>query len=211
MAELVGFRVASWDTPLRVNPNRQAGRYNYAESTATQYISLHPLASWAEYIRWHDLRDPQALREIRLGVWAIRIIAEDPLALDFDGAEAQGIAAKDLISDDWSRCQALGERLRGDPRAPKLLRVPSAALPGARNLVILGPRVAVPYSFTPIDPIDVPVTLCAVAARPPESLLALVRYHGEDHAEYRAWQRGEPFQLIEPADTLLAKEPHQTD
>ncbi len=211
MAELVGFRVASWDTPLRVNPNRQAGRYNYAESAATQYISLHPLASWAEYIRWHDLRDPHALREIRLGVWAIRILAEDPLALDFDGAEAQGIAAKDLISDDWSRCQALGERLRGDPRAPKLLRVPSAALPGARNVVILGPRVAVPYSFTPIDPIDLPVTLCAAGARPPESLLGLVRYREQDHAEYQAWQRGESYDLIEPADTLLAKELRTTD
>jgi RES domain-containing protein len=205
MTELVGFRVASWDTPLRVNPNRQAGRYNYAESAATQYISLHPLASWAEYIRWHDLREPAALREIRLGVWAIRVIVQDLLVLDYNSAEAQEIRAEDLISDDWGPCQALAERLRAGS-APKVLQVPSAALPGARNLVILGPRVAVPFSFTPIDPTDVPVTLCAAGARPPESLLGLVRYRGQDHTEYQAWQRGEPYELIEPADTLLAKE-----
>ncbi len=108
MTELVGFRVASWDTPLRVNPNRQAGRYNYAESAATQYISLHPLASWAEYIRWHDLREPAALREIRLGVWAIRVIAQDLLVLDYNSAEAQEIRAEDLISDDWGPCPGPG-------------------------------------------------------------------------------------------------------
>ncbi len=206
MTDLAGFRVASWDTPLRVNPNRQPGRFNYAESPPTQYISLHPLASWAEYIRWHDLREPDALREIRLGVWAIRAIAQDLLVLDYNNAEALGIRAEDLISDDWSQCQALAERLRADRRAPAVLQVPSAALPGARNLVILGPRVAVPYSFTPIDPIDVPVTLCAAGARPPESLLGLVRYRGQDHAEYQAWQRGEAYELIEPADTLLAED-----
>lgn len=205
MTELVGFRVASWDTPLRVNPNRQPGRFNYAGSAATQYIALHPLASWAEYMRWHDLREPGALREIRLGVWVIRIIAQDLLVLDYNNAQALGTNAESLISDDWSRCQELAQRLRADRGAPEVLQVPSAALPGARNLVILGPRVAIPYSFTPIDPIDVPVTLCAAGARPPESLLGLVRYRGQDHAEYQAWERGEHYELIEPTDTLLAK------
>ncbi|MGH2833415.1 MAG: RES family NAD+ phosphorylase, partial [Solirubrobacteraceae bacterium] len=171
---------------------------------ATQYIALHPLASWAEYIRWHDLRKPEELREIRLGVWAIRVM-QDPFVLDYNSAEALGIRADDLISDDWSQCQALAERLRTNRRSPTVLQVPSAALPGARNLVILGPRVAVPYSFTPIDLIDIPVTLCAAGARPPESLLRLVRYRGEDHPEYQAWTRGERYELIEPTDTLLAE------
>jgi RES domain-containing protein len=206
MADLLGFRVASWDTPLRVNPNRQPGRFNYAESPATQYITLHPLASWAEYIRWHAVREPRALSEIRLGVWAIRVVVRDLLVIDYNNAESLGIRAEDLISDDWSSCQALAERLRADPRNPKVLQVPSAALPGARNIVILGPRVAIPYSFEPLDELDTPVTLCAAGARPPRSLLDLVRFRGEDHAEYEAWQLGDTYALIEPSDTLLAED-----
>lgn len=206
MPELVGFRVASWDTPLRVNPNRQPGRFNGVESPATQYLGLHPLGSWAEYLRWHGLRHPGELREIRLGVWAVRVIAEKLLVIDYDNAEEHGIRPEDLISDDWTRCQALGDRLRADHRGPRVLQVPSAALPGARNIVMFGPRVAAPYSLDPIDPtVDVPMALCAAGGRPPESLLQLVRYRGEDHAGYRAWRAGRRYELREPADTLLAK------
>lgn len=206
MRELVGFRVASWDTPLRANANRQPGRFNHARSGATQYIALHPLATWAEYLRWHDLRDAAALREIRLGVWAIRVNVEEMLNVDFDNAHELGLSAEDLISDDWSACQAAGERLRSDPGAPKILRTPSAALPGAHNVVILEARVAVPYSFTPIDSVDTPVTLCAAGAQPPKALLELVRFRGAEHAGYRAWRGGEGFELVEPPDELLAEE-----
>jgi RES domain-containing protein len=204
--ELVGFRVASWDTPLRANPNRMAGRFNLARSEATQYIALHPLATWAEYLRWNDLRDPMSLSEIRLGVWAIRVNVEEMLNVDFDNAQVLGLSAEDLISDDWSACQAAAERLRSDHGAPKVLQTPSAALPGARNLVILEARVAVPYSLAPIDSVDTPVTLCATGARPPESLLDLTRFRGEEHAGYRAWLAGETYELVEPSDELLAEE-----
>ena len=196
--------MASWDTPLRVNPNRQPGRWNYADSGATQYIALHPLATWAEYLRWHDLRDPESLREIRLGVWAIRVIADDVLVVGFDNAGTLGLRPEDLISDDWAGCQAAAERLRADPGAPKVLETPSAALPGGRNVVILDARVAIPYGAEPVDEVDVPVSLAAAGARPPTSVLDLVRFRGEPHSEFEAWQRGEQFTLVEPSDALLA-------
>lgn len=205
MPELIGFRVASWDTPLRVNPNRHPGRFNHANSGATQYIALHPLATWAEYMRWHDLREPGALSEIRLGVWAIKVIVDELLSVNYDNAATLDLDPGDLISDDWTACQVAAERLRSDRNAPKVLRTPSAALPGTSNIVILQPRVAIPYSARPLDPIDMPVTLCAAGARPPESLLDLVRFHGQEHIEHQAWQRGEPYQLSEPPDTLLAQ------
>jgi RES domain-containing protein len=212
MRELVGFRVASWDTPLRANPNRAAGRFNQARSGATQYIALHPLATWAEYLRWHDLRDPAALREIRLGVWAIRVNVEEMLSLDFDNAHELGLSAEDLISDDWSACQDPAERLRSDPAGAKVLRTPSAALPGAHNLVILEARVAVPYSFTPIDSVDTPVTLCAAGARPPKALVELVRFRGDGHAGYEAWlDGGTAFELVEPSDELLAEDARRAE
>lgn len=212
MPELAGFRVASWDTPLRVNPNRQPGRWNLADSGATQYIALHPLATWAEYLRWHDVRDPDALQQIRLGVWAIRVIVEDVLVVDFDNVSTLGLDLRpeDLISDDWSGCQAAAEKLRADRAAPKVLETPSAALPGGRNIVILEPRVAIPYRGEPIDEVDMPVTLVAAGAHPPMSLLELVRFRGEAHPEFETWQRGEQFTLIEPSDSLLAQDARDT-
>jgi RES domain-containing protein len=206
MPELAGFRVASWDTPLRVNPNRQPGRWNLPDSGPTQYIALHPLATWAEYLRWHEIRGHERLAQLRLGVWAIRAQVEKPLSVGFDDAARLELEPEALVSDDWSECQAAAERLRGDRSAPKAFVVPSAALPGARNLVILEARVPLPYSYQPLDPIDTPVTLAAAGARPPASLLELIRYRGEVHAELEAWRRGERFQLVEPNDTLLAEE-----
>jgi RES domain-containing protein len=204
--EFVGFRVASWDRPLRVNPNRQPGRWNRTGSAPTQYIALHPLASWAEYLRWHDLREPAQIREIRLGVWAIRVIVDDVRVVRYDTASSIGLRAEDLVDDDWTRCQTAADRLRSDRSAPKVLQTPSAALPGALNVVILGPRVAIPYRLEPIDSGDLPVTLAAAGARPPTSLLDLVRYRGEKHPELAAWQRGERFELIEPDDALVAED-----
>jgi RES domain-containing protein len=204
MTELAGFRVASWDTPLRVNPNRNAGRWNRAGQGVTQYIALHPLATWAEYLRWHGVRDETSAMQHRLGVWAIRVIADDLLILDFDNAQDLGLQPADLVADDWQPCQQVAERLRHDPGAPKLLQVPSAALPGARNLVILEERIAIPYSQEPIEPIDTPVTLAAAGARPPGSLIELVRHRGDPHAELQAWEAGVPYRLVEPSDGLLA-------
>jgi RES domain-containing protein len=203
--------VSSWDTPLRVNPNRQAGRWNHAGSGPTQYIALHPLGTWAEYLRWHELREAGQLRHIRLGVWAIRLLGEPPLLVDYDRASSLELEAEDLVSEDWSACQAAAERLRSDRAAPKSLIVPSAALPGARNLVILEARVAVPYTFDPLHVTDMPVTLAAAGARPPASLLELVRHAGEPHAELDAWRRGVSFQLVEPSDALLADDVGSAD
>ncbi len=70
--------------------------------------------------------------------------------------------------------------------------------------VILEPRVAIPYGFEPIDSVDMPVTLAAAGARPPQSLLELVRRRGQPHPELEAWFRGESFELVEPPDALLA-------
>lgn len=206
MPEYAGFRIASWDTPLRVNANRQAGRWNQADSGPTQYIALHPLATWAEYLRWHDLRDREALRNIRLAVWAIRVIVDDVFELRYDNADELGLRAEDLVADDWTPCQDVAERLRTDRLATHVLITPSAALPGARNVVILDARAPLPYSAEPIDDIDLPVTLAAAGARPPASLLQLVRFRGDPHAEYEAWRRGDPFELIEPSDSVLAED-----
>lgn len=118
------YRISNWDTPLRVNPNRTAGRYNDAGSQATQYMGLHPLGPWAEYLRSNELRDPGELAEHRLRIWAIRVDLSDAKRIDFTNADDFKVSAEDLVGEDHGPCRRLAERLRNDERAPKSIIVP---------------------------------------------------------------------------------------
>lgn len=199
MPELVAYRLAAWDTPFWVRPNRGPARYHDAMAGPTQYLSLHPLGPWAEHLRAHGIREPERLAELRLRLWAVRLEADRVQALDFDSAEQHGLRPADLVSDDHGACRAFADRVRLDPSAPVVWRVPSAALPGTRNLVIFGPRVASAYGAPPIDPeVDLPAAVAADRATTIEGLLARVRHRGERHAELEAWRRGRAYRLEEP-------------
>jgi hypothetical protein len=185
----VAFRIAGWDTPLWVNPNRSAYRFNRSGQDATQYLALHPLGPWAEYLRGENRRTPELLAGLRARLWAIRI-PDDVVerVLGFDGARGFGLEPEDLVADDHERCRAFADALRNDRSAPPLLRVPSAALPGTENLVVFGPRVAIPWNVEPIDESELSVSVAAEQARPPDALLDLVRFRGEPHAGLDAWR-----------------------
>ncbi|MGH2957078.1 MAG: RES family NAD+ phosphorylase [Solirubrobacterales bacterium] len=195
MAELEAFRVAAWDTPLRVNVHRASGRYHRVGSSATQYFCLHPLTPWAEYLRRHDLRDEEAITPVRLRMWALKVSAEGIARIDFQSAGDWGLRAEDLVSDDHRACQDIADELRADPAAPKTIEVPSAALPGTRNLVVFGERVMIPYGATPISEIDVPSVVLAERARPPAEAVDLVRYRGMEHEEFAAWSAGKRYRF----------------
>lgn len=195
MAE-VGFRIANWDTPLRPNPHRSPGRYNRAGSPPTQYIALHPLTPWAEYLRANDLRVPEQSADLQLNLWALRVDLTEAVEVGFENCFAAfEIEPEDLVGDDHSECQALADRLRADSSEPKALIVPSAALPGTRNLVILAAREAIPYQWTPIDSGDIPACALTKASQPPDGLLEKVRFVGEPHAELEAWGEGRRYEL----------------
>jgi hypothetical protein len=117
--------------------------------------------------------------------------------IEFSDAANWGIGPDDLVADDYGPCQALADRLRTDAGAPKAIRVPSAALPGTRNLVIFGERVSIPYQWTPVDAIDVPASVVAAYARPPAELFPLIRHPGAVHAELAAWLRGEAYRFAD--------------
>lgn len=194
MREAVAYRIAGWDTPLRVNPNRTAGRFNERGSAATQYLSLHPLGPWAEYLRGEDLRDVSELAERRLRIWALRVELADAQRIDFSTAADFGLDnPEDLIADNHSACRALAERLRADPRASGTLIVPSAALPGTDNVVIFGERVQIPYSWEPISAVDIPACVIAERSQPPSRITSLVRYRGESHPAFEAWRAGRSY------------------
>lgn len=197
MPELSGFRLAAWDTPLRANPNRSPGRFNRENSPATQYIGLHPLTPWAEYLRTHAITSRDAVNDRRIRIWAIRLVTSEITTIDFENAPTFGLDPRNLISDDWTACQEFADRLREDAAAPKVLRVPSAALAGTRNVVILGERVDMPYLWTPLDEGDLPTCVVVEQGCPPERLLDVVRYEGEPHAEFEAWSRGRGYEFAD--------------
>ena len=189
------FRVASWRTPLRSNPNRTAGRYNNRESPATQYFCLHPLGPWAEYLRAHELRSPEELSERRLWAWAAKFDLADAVEIGFANASDFGLDPEDLVSDDHNRCRDLAAQLREDPSAPSTIIVPNAALPGTQNVVVFGERVQIPYNWTPKGYVDVPASAISKRGQPPNGLQDMVRYRGESHIELEEWLAGRLYEF----------------
>ena len=200
MPEVVAFRHANWDTPFWANPNRSEARFNRADSWPTQYLSLHPLTTWAEYLRRENFRTRDQLLEVSGRLWVTRLrVPDDALDLGFDNARTVGVEPEDLVGPDYAPCQAFADRWRADETNPQVILVPSAALPGTKNVVIFGPRVRIPYAWSAVDPdVDVAASVVAERARPPLTLPQVVCYRGGVHAGLEAWRAGQPFTAVEP-------------
>jgi RES domain-containing protein len=197
---ITGFRISNYDTPFWVSPNRRDGRYNRAGEGETQYVCLHPLGCWAEYMRGQEIRTPEAAEFFRSRIWAVEADIGAAEEITFDNAANYGLQPDDLIADDVGGCQAFGGRARADESISDVLLVPSAALPGTRNLVIFGPRLMSPYLVRPIDPaIDTPAAVAADFAVPPVFLIPFVRYYGDRHDELEAWRSGGLYEFRGPA------------
>lgn len=193
---MICYRVAAYATPLRVVPASQPARYNPAdEDDPTQYMTLHPLGPFAELMRRADLRTAEQVGGVRMRAWALEVPVEDLPEITFDSAEQFGITAGDLVSDDHRACQQLAGVLRHE--IPGMI-VPSAALPGTRNVVLFGPRVAAPYLIRPLSSLDIPASVTAEHGRPLTSLLSLVRFVAQLHPALDAWNRGTVFRFVEP-------------
>ncbi len=200
-APVTTFRLASWRRPLRTEPSRVAGRYHRAtEERPTQYLCLHPLGPWAEFLRATDLRTPEQLGFVRHRTWALRLALDDLPRIGFAEAAEHGLRPGDLVSDDLRACHRLADRLRA-AGAPGAI-VPSAALPGTDNVVLFGERAAAPYLVDPLGAVDVPASPTAEAGRPPLGVLERVRRRGAAHAALEAWRAGEPFRFREPSWAL---------
>jgi hypothetical protein len=204
---MVTFRLAAYETPLWATPNFSAGRYNQARDGYTQYLSFHPMTPWAELLRNEDRRDADRALMLRVPLWAVRVDLEpETVELTFDNAGDFGLAAEDLVADDQTACRALAQGFRDDPTGPRALVVPSAALPGTRNLVLLDPSVAIGYEMRPVAPEDLPVAMAAQDGRCPDNLWTLVHYRGSPtpHAALDAWNNGDEFAFVEPDVTPVA-------
>jgi RES domain len=195
---MTAFRLASWRRPLRTEPSRVPGRFHrMTEGSPTQYLCLHPLGPWAEFLRASDLRTAEQLAVVRHRTWALRLDLAGLPRIGFDEAGEHGLRPGDLVSDDHRACHRLADRLRADGVAGAI--VPSAALPGTDNVVLFGERAAAPYPLEPLSAVDVPASLTADGGRPPLGLLDRVRRRGRPHAALEAWRAHEALRFAEPS------------
>lgn len=193
---LQAFRLSDYDTPLPPSPSSRSGRYHVVGGRPAHYWSLHPQGPWAEMLRANGMRTQADTLGIRKRLWVARFDL-DPLVLGFAEADAYGIAPHDLVADDHAACQALAARLVDD--GVMSMVVPSAALPGADNLVLFRDLVQADYGPTPVDPrVDVPTAVAADQARPQAEVVELVCHIGDDHPALEAWAAGRPYAYAQP-------------
>jgi hypothetical protein len=177
----VAFRYSDYDVPLWARANSRGGRWHRARTEGTQYLSLSVDGSWAELVRWENLRTPGEVRLVRMPMWVLRI-RESRLAdySSFERAEEGGFPPEALVDEDYTRCQEEGDRLRSVGFRGVL--APSASCPGEVNLTLFGPRVAVSWD-TPAAKLlaaFIPTKQLAVG-HPPEAVLPRVRHVGAVH------------------------------
>ena len=157
----------------------------------------------AEILRWDDRQSPQDVADVRGRVWSARLtLSEEPRRIDFDDASGLGVNPDDLVAEDYTVCQDLADEARN--RGEAALIVPSAALPGTSTLVVLGPRVLIPWQLEPIDvDIDLAAAVTADRAGPPLAVLPYIRWRGSSHAGLDAWRAGAPSDFLEPVPTPI--------
>jgi RES domain-containing protein len=179
LSEVV-YRYSTYDTPFWVHPNTTDGRWHRAGDGPTQYSSLSTEGAWAELIRSEGLRTEKELAFVRMPLWQAKIDVGTVVDYsEFERAERAGFRPEDLVADDWSACQDEGRRLRDLGVAGVLC--PSAALPGAVNLTLFGPKVAIEWDARATLASAVPAQVVTVGS-PPPGLLTRVRHRGDPHA-----------------------------
>lgn len=166
--------------PFWVRENSQVGRWHARGDGPTQYLSMSTDGAWAELIRNEELRTEDEVAMVSVSMWAVEV--DQGMVADcssFERAEEAGFDAAALVDENYERCQREGARLRALNYAG--VCSPSAALPGATNLTLFGPRVASSWGRSTLLASSIPATVIAKGA-PPPGLLRSVRRIGMPHA-----------------------------
>src|ERR1700676_5826681 len=147
------FRHAAYDTPWWAFPSSRAGRFHRAGQDTVQYLSLHPLGPAAEMLR-HNVGPDGDPDDVVLNLWAAVVDIDDVTRVDFADCERYGHSADELVGDEYTATQALGDAVRASGATAMV--VPSAALPGTHNLIVFGVRLLHPFLCEPLMPEEIP-------------------------------------------------------
>lgn len=185
LAEMA-YRYSSYDTPFWARENSEPGRWHVLGDGPTQYLSLSTDGTWAELIRNERLTAEDEIAMVSVQMWAVEV--SQAMIVDystFEQAEEAGFDPEALVAEDYTPCQKEGARLR-ELNCGGVLS-PCAALPGATNLTLFGPRTASTWGRPPLLASSLPATVLTKGS-PPPGLLAKVRQAGTPHAGLVAYE-----------------------
>lgn len=175
-------------------PSQETGRWHREGEGYAQYMSLDPLAAWAEFVRREEIRDEERRRAARRNLWRITVEETDIADLSsFERIDSCGLDPGVAIGP-WRRSHQLATELKD--AGYRGLLTPSAALPGAVNLTVFGERYEVEISTgetahgNPDPGLWYPATLVASSARPPKRALEQTCHRGDAHVEFERWRYG---------------------
>jgi RES domain-containing protein len=191
---VIAYRHAAYDTPWWAYPSSRSGRFHRATIDTVQYLSLHPLGPAAEMLR-HNVGPTGDPDDVVLNIWAVVADLDRVTQITFDDCPTHGITPDDLVGDDYRPTQALADELRASGVAG--LIVPSAALPGANNLVLFGVRVIHPYLAVPFNTVECPTGHLSDGARTPAEVASLVRWFGAPHPALESWRTTGAYDLLD--------------
>jgi RES domain-containing protein len=121
------------------DPPSYSGRFHRVGDRATWYASLTEQDAWAQFFRHHPRGGVDPF-EVRRRIGAAHV--EDLLVLDLTDPRLRrlaGITVKQLRSNRYAACQALGRAARA--AGFEGILAPSAALPAERTLVVFDQAV----------------------------------------------------------------------
>jgi RES domain-containing protein len=170
---VICFRQSRYRTPLRTSfqPQTRPGRFHRGtEPEPTQYLCAHPLGPHAEAMRLFDAKTVDVARTLDLRTWAVHLTTDGLVEVPF---------SDELVADDYAACQVLADTLRAEGHAGAI--VPSAALPGTRNVVLFGGRVTSPYEQVEVRPFELRASITGEHGSALASLVRLVRFRGASH------------------------------
>ncbi|MEW6582583.1 MAG: RES domain-containing protein, partial [Actinomycetota bacterium] len=163
LEDAYAFRYSNYDTPFWARENTNEGRWHKAGDGPTQYLTLHPEGAWAELAREEMLHTDAEMALVRTTLWVARVTQGGIVDYSSEEKAAKGGFPFDaLTNDDQDLCRHHGSSLR--ERGFTGVLAPSAALPGATNLTLFGPRLLSGWGEEPKLAACLPACVVAVGA-----------------------------------------------
>lgn len=171
-------------------PSQSSGRWHRVGEDYAQYLSLEPLGAWAELVRFEGIRGASRAEQYRRRLWLVLVREHDVADLSsFERLAACGLDPR-LAVGEHEPAQALARELRD--AGYRGLLAPSAALVGATNLTLFGPRFekvllgGLERWPNPAPGRWLPCSLVAEGS-PPAELLVETTFPDMEHEGYLRW------------------------
>lgn len=173
-------------------PSQRSARWHRQGEGYAQYLALEPMGAWAELVRFEGIRGATRAAQYRRRLWLVLARERDIADLaTFDRWAACGLDPHVAVGPHGP-ARALADELRAAGYRGVLS--PSAALAGATNLTLFGPRYekvllgGLEGWDNPRPELRLPCSLVA-EGNPPEQLVTETVFLDLEHDGYLEWQR----------------------